>query len=367
MEAFIRALETDEKIIAPTVERVRREIESYRATENEDLESSVRRNIRLAVATLRNHQVPSAEDIWEAETATLQRLQAGLPIEDILAGFRVAISSIQGRAVVLAEESGIPEGGIVEITGLLWRLSDAFSARAAAAYRTHGLELALAERRRRDSWLLDLLSGNLSATQLDQGAVVYRLSRETGYCAFRTSVHPVTELESLRAQITRGLKGAEAMVLPWEGRFVGLLTNAPQEISGGLLALGPTRSLAEVPESFEIAGDVLTAAEGHGSSDSGVVTIDSLGWRMAVSRMPATLAVFRKRYLAPLETSGALQELILEALRAYLANGCNIPRAAEALYVHVNTLRYRLARFENLTGRSLESTDTIVELSLVLH
>jgi putative transposase len=35
--------------------------------------------------------------------------------------------------------------------------------------------------------------------------------------------------------------------------------------------------------------------------------------------------------------------------------------------VHVNTLRYRLSRFEELTGRSLQDTDTIVELSCVLY
>jgi len=36
------------------------------------------------------------------------------------------------------------------------------------------------------------------------------------------------------------------------------------------------------------------------------------------------------------------------------------------LHVHVNTLRYRLARFEEFSGRSLEDTDTVVELALAL-
>jgi len=365
IDSLIRALEIDEAVIRPTIERVRREIDSYRAATDADLEGSVRRNLRLSVVTLRQRKVPSPSDIWEAETATLQRLRAGLPIEDILAGFRVSISSILDRTVALAEEFGLPEREIVEMTALLWKLSDAFSARAASAYRHHGLEIALAERRRRDAWLLDLLSGSLSTAQVDQGAIMYRLSRDGGYRAFHTSAHSAEELESLRIQIVRGRGEGEAMILPSEGRLIGILKDPLRDVADGVVALGPVRTLEAVPESFSIAGDVLGAAEGH--VENGVVTVESLGWRMAVSRMPATLDALRERYLAPLESSGALRDLIPEALRAYLANGRNIPRAAEALYVHVNTLRYRLARFEELTGRSLESTDTIVELALVLY
>ncbi|MFB6675094.1 helix-turn-helix domain-containing protein, partial [Streptomyces sp. NPDC056390] len=55
------------------------------------------------------------------------------------------------------------------------------------------------------------------------------------------------------------------------------------------------------------------------------------------------------------------------ALRAYLANGRNIPRAAAALHIHVNTLRYRLTRFEEATGRHLDDVDTVIELALALH
>ncbi|WP_172812128.1 MULTISPECIES: CdaR family transcriptional regulator [Dietzia] len=360
--AFIRSLELDETMIGPTIERVRQELESYRATADTELEDSVRRNLRLSVQTLRKREVPSPGDIWEAETATLQRLQAGLPIEDILAGFRVSMTGILDRAVVLAEECGLPERDIVWMTGLLWKLSDAFSARAAVAYRTHGLEVALAERRRRDSWLHDLLTGSLSAAQIDQGAVMYHLPRDMTYRAFCTSAHPVHELEAIRSRLA---SDREELILPSEGRLIGLLREAPTDFPLGTLALGPPRALSEAMKSFTVAEDVLAAAEG--TIESGVVTVDSLGWRMAVSRIPATLEVLRERYLEPLDVSGALKELIPEALEAYLAHGRSIPKAAESLYIHVNTLRYRLSRFEEVTGCSLESTDTIVELALLLY
>ncbi len=54
-------------------------------------------------------------------------------------------------------------------------------------------------------------------------------------------------------------------------------------------------------------------------------------------------------------------------MRAYLEHDRSIPRTAAALHVHVNTPRYRLSRFEALTGRSLTQTDTLVELAWALY
>lgn len=39
--------------------------------------------------------------------------------------------------------------------------------------------------------------------------------------------------------------------------------------------------------------------------------------------------------------------------RVYFAAGMHVERAAERLFVHPNTLRYRIARFEELTDASL--------------
>jgi purine catabolism regulator len=41
--------------------------------------------------------------------------------------------------------------------------------------------------------------------------------------------------------------------------------------------------------------------------------------------------------------------------------------AALALHVHANTLAYRIRRFEQLSGRSLQSTADLAEVWLALH
>lgn len=54
-----------------------------------------------------------------------------------------------------------------------------------------------------------------------------------------------------------------------------------------------------------------------------------------------------------------------QTLDAYLANGCSITDTAAALYIHRNTLRQRLGRIEELTGRATEDADdwTVVALA----
>lgn len=56
----------------------------------------------------------------------------------------------------------------------------------------------------------------------------------------------------------------------------------------------------------------------------------------------------------------------LEALRAYFSHNRDIKAAAAAIFLHPNTLRYRLERFEQILGRSLQEPVVIASLYCVL-
>jgi purine catabolism regulator len=57
---------------------------------------------------------------------------------------------------------------------------------------------------------------------------------------------------------------------------------------------------------------------------------------------------------------------IHEALSAYFAHDLDIAATAAALHMHRNSLRYRLARAEQLLGRSLKQPSTIAAVYLAL-
>jgi DNA-binding PucR family transcriptional regulator len=68
-----------------------------------------------------------------------------------------------------------------------------------------------------------------------------------------------------------------------------------------------------------------------------------------------------RRYIDALQrlTGG---DLILHTTERFLLNDCNAEATARELGVHVNTVRHRLARFEEATGRSLRETEVLVEV-----
>jgi DNA-binding PucR family transcriptional regulator len=57
---------------------------------------------------------------------------------------------------------------------------------------------------------------------------------------------------------------------------------------------------------------------------------------------------------------------LLTTLQAFLACSCSWTRTAESLHLHVNTVRYRIERVEQLTGRDLSSLEDRVDVFLAL-
>ena len=87
----------------------------------------------------------------------------------------------------------------------------------------------------------------------------------------------------------------------------------------------------------------------------------SLGLRAAVAADGDVGEALCARYLEPLAGGSSASEL-MATLRAYLACGMHVESTAERLFVHQNTVRYRLARFEELTGASLREPQVAFEV-----
>jgi purine catabolism regulator len=58
---------------------------------------------------------------------------------------------------------------------------------------------------------------------------------------------------------------------------------------------------------------------------------------------------------------------LVPSVRVWLEHDRHTERAAHALHIHPNTLRYRVLRFEEISGRSLSSTASLAEVWLALR
>jgi DNA-binding PucR family transcriptional regulator len=79
-----------------------------------------------------------------------------------------------------------------------------------------------------------------------------------------------------------------------------------------------------------------------------IYQIDDVPVEASLMRSPDLAAILAAR-LAPLMGSGAP---LIETLRVYLESSQNRRDAAKALFIHPNTLDYRLRRIRELTGLS---------------
>lgn len=77
---------------------------------------------------------------------------------------------------------------------------------------------------------------------------------------------------------------------------------------------------------------------------------------------------FRDRLLGPLEEYDTDRRAdLVHTLEMFLACSGSWSRTATRLHVHVNTLRYRIRRIEELTGRDLGTLEDRVDFFLALR
>ncbi len=133
------------------------------------------------------------------------------------------------------------------------------------------------------------------------------------------------------------------------GRPAAVVTDA---FADGPVVIGPvTGSLAEAKASADAAHSGLRVAGGWPDAPRPVLADDLLPERALAGDADARDQLVEQVY-RPLAEAGSS---VLETVEAYLAGGSSVEGSARSLFVHANTVRYRLKRAAELT--SLEPTD----------
>ncbi len=154
---------------------------------------------------------------------------------------------------------------------------------------------------------------------------------------------PVVESDRARIRLTIGISAPAAGV----AALAGALHEAESARRlAELRASGPAPAAVSVVTSDEVASHELLMASVPG----------------------AVLRSFRERLLGPLLAYDERHRAeLLSTLREFLACSGSWNACAARMYVHVNTVRYRIRRIEELTGRDLSSLDDQVDFFLAMR
>ena len=101
-------------------------------------------------------------------------------------------------------------------------------------------------------------------------------------------------------------------------------------------------------------------------SEKSIINYENLGLGRIIYQLPTTLCemflneVFKKK---PIET---LDEDTLETINKFFENNLNVSETSRKLYVHRNTLVYRLEKIKKITGLDLREFDHAIVFKVAM-
>lgn len=337
---------------------------SYAGVDEASVHASVAKNTARAIATLVSGEAPAPGTSAEAAMTTRERLRQGVPIEDIIRGYRISLRVIHDRFLELASARRMPAERILAYSTLLWDVGDWFTAAAAGEYRTHEVRSAVRDSVRQVEVFRELLTGGLGESQVRAAANSLAIDAGLRYAVFRLAPGPATTVDALRARVDALRPRPELVTESGQTGWIGLASDPrPLARLAHVVAVGPVVGLERLAESADLANRILGVVAEEAPR---VYTVDDVSWRLATDAAPAVGAHLRARYVTPAEELGEFGGLLLESVKAFLAADLNVARASSALTVHANTLRYRLARYEELVGAQTSVLNTAIELAWAL-
>lgn len=360
-QAAGRILEDLDRHAVEVSDRLRQQIPAYGRTAVADLVAGVAVSITSGMHALLERRGPTEEELDQVSWVAEARARQGIPLAAVLQAYHLGAREIWLLTCADARRAGGAESVLLEGANLLWRWTDTVTVHAASAHQQAGMEIVRHDQQRRTEFLRALLFGGASPGEVAAEAPAYRLSAERMYLPFQAEPGPGAQLAELERRITAsgGLPDQPALVGLIEGSLAGVLAKVPDlGEHPATLVVGPATELSRVPASYLLACRGLQAAVGF--QMPGVHRVEDLALLVAVCSEDFVGSHLVRRYLDPLRALRGSAADVEQTLWDYLRAGLRVDEAARAGFVHPNTVRHRLGRFEDVTGADLHRPEDLV-------
>jgi hypothetical protein len=368
------------RVAAEAVETIMREVPSYARPFSDAMGARIRTAVELALVNfLELARVGSGTDPAEPiapSTAAAYELgrgeaRSGRSMDALQAAYRVGARVCWRGLSREAVATGVPAATLGAFAELVFAYIDALSS---ASISGHADELATAGRAReryRDRLAALLVGGG-------EEADLVAAARRADWHPPRSLTAVLLPEGQLRAVL--GLLDARTLAMSTEPAGVDdedagvlLVPDATgrdrerlvRQLEGRGAIIGPERPWLQVHRSFQ---RVLRAREFLPQPNSrGTLDTDDLLAELLLSADPEALADLRARALAPLAAVRPTVRLRLEeTLRSWLLHHGRRELIAAHLFVHPQTVRYRMAQLRELFGDRLDDPEEVLRLTMAL-
>ncbi|MDX6197246.1 MAG: hypothetical protein QOJ79_397 [Actinomycetota bacterium] len=364
-EVVDQATQRLDPISERAVRRILSALPSYQSVGTvaiEDLRQSVRRNIEAVLDCLRDGRLLGDQELAGSRELGTRRAQQDMPVTDVMRAFRVGYVELWEELLAIA--SGIGHEAEIELlqaASLVWTTLDQISSAVAEAHRETVARVETDTRR----LALSLLEG-LRRFPVDHDGTT-EIARQLGMdpsASFLIAVyaghpHAVALPDSL---VVEGPQQSVVVQQPGVGAvaaeagLLGALVAAELRRAGvGLLLPGVEGAAASLRQ----AERALAVSAGCGEPVS-----FRQEWlpALALAQLADVLGV-----LGPAVDHLRDDESLRATVSAYLSNNGQLAAAGAQLFVHPNTVAYRLGRFAERTGVDPRTSDGALSTRLALR
>ncbi|WP_225830108.1 helix-turn-helix domain-containing protein [Streptomyces sp. NK08204] len=367
------------ELVERAARRIREEIDIYGPSgtvSEEELRASLRRNIESILAQFARGSEPDVSE--PSETGRLRAVQGG-PLPDVLRAYRLGFAEVWA---VLAEEAtrlDIDPSVLVPAAATAWQLADAYSDSLTSAYRRAAAELVRTQERERSALTEALLTGRITdGRTLWEVAQTLGLPRKGPFVAVAAEASALGQepLGDVEAQLAaHGIPSAWALRPDLRIGIASLLRPDAVDLTMAVLRRLATARVGVSPAfaSLDGTGQALRHARlAMNSRPPGgagaVVRFQDDPLTLVMAAAPEAAVDLARTVMGPVLALGTdSRAVLLDTFQSWIEAAGNASATAQALHCHPNTVRYRLRKLEDLTGRSLQTPGDTAELVAALR
>ncbi|MGV9838332.1 helix-turn-helix domain-containing protein [Nocardia niigatensis] len=345
MTDLIEQVVGEDDLLSSVVAGVRATVREVAPLTRTDIAGHTRALLLAATRALTDRRGPVEAELSFVEELAVTRAGQGVPIEAVLRAIHVAERAIWSRARELAAANGIEFGLLLDARELYDDWAEVVRGRLITAHRTAQVGQRSAAADRNAVIVRRLLAGG-SVAALAAAEAGLRVG--AGLWVLVTRVGDAAVMEGLERAARR--EHGQALFAIVDDQLIGVLDHAPSSLVMSPMAVGAAGP-AEPEELAAIrllAAAALTAAETIGRV--GVIHIAEVAVPAALADRADLATALLDHHATAMAALGPNAEPVVVGLCAWLEADRDTASAAEALFVHPNTVRNRVQRFTDATG-----------------
>ena len=358
-----------------------REIDAYRdgtvVTKEQVAESCVANVTFIFHSLSENGDV----DVSPAAHTGTTRALAGVPLPAVMTAYRIGFRFMWEETLATARDAAIPTEAILDATARVFLAQETFTQAMSDAYRHQITAQIIAREEERSALVEALLTHRITDRHsLWEAADLLRLPTSGPYVVVAAMLPAIGKLglPAIESKLSaRDIRSAWRLLPDLQVGIVHLRGSATEQSHSTLVEVlrhtasarvgisPPFQELAETSDALRFARLAVT---GKPSAESLVAVFDDTPLAVAAVSAPEVMAKIKSVVLRRLDDlPGEERTTLLDTFRAWLEAGGSANDTAVKIFCHPNTVRHRLHRIEQLTGRLLSRPLDVAELCLVFE